>query len=95
MAGQVEPNRVPSATRRALTRGTDYTQSATRYVAHLFSGCPADGIAIIDVQQGAGSQRQTRHRTWAQLRAEAQALDPQAKSPSKIGATITSPRGTS
>jgi acetoacetyl-CoA synthetase len=65
------------------------------YVAHLFRGRPADGIAIIDVQEGAGSQRQARHLTWAQLRAEAQALNPQATSPWKISATITSPRGTS
>jgi hypothetical protein len=65
------------------------------YVSHPFAGRPADAVAIIDVQQGARSQQQARHATWAQLRAEAQALNPQAKSPRKIGTTITSPRGTS
>jgi len=65
------------------------------YVAHLFPGRHADAAASFDVQECAGSQRQARHLTWAQLRAEAQALNPQAKSPSKFSATITSPRGTS
>jgi hypothetical protein len=95
MAGKLDAIWVPSPTRRALTRGIDNTQSATRYVTHLFSGRPADGIAIIGVQQGAGSKRQARHLTGTRLRAEAQALNPHAKSPSKIGATMTSPRGTS
>jgi hypothetical protein len=51
------------------------------YVAHLFAGRPADAVAMIDVPQGARSQRQARHPTWAQLNAEAQALNPQANSP--------------
>ena len=65
------------------------------YVAHLFAGRPADAVAMIDVQQGAGSQREARHLTWAQLRAEAQALNPQAKSRWKISTAIISPRGAS
>jgi hypothetical protein len=60
-------------------------------VAHLFQSRPANTVAIIDVQEGAGSQQQTRQLTWAQLRAEAQALNPQAKSPWKISTTIASP----
>ncbi|MBB5168499.1 hypothetical protein [Mycobacterium sp. AZCC_0083] len=95
MAARTNPIWVPSATLSAFARGTNNTQSATRYLAHLFSGRPADGTATINVQQSTESQQQTRHYTPAQLRAEAQALNPQAKSPSKIAATITSPRGTS
>jgi hypothetical protein len=65
------------------------------YVAHLFAGGPADAVATIDVQEGAGSQRQARYLTRAQRSTEAQALNPQARSPSKISTTITSPRGSS
>jgi acetoacetyl-CoA synthetase len=60
-------------------------------VAHLFSRRPAHAAAIIDVQEGAQLEQQTRWLTWSQLRAEAQALNPQAKSPSKINTPTTSP----
>jgi hypothetical protein len=56
---------------------------------------PPDAVAVIDVQDGAGSQPQTRHLSWPQQRSAAQALNPQAKSAWKISATITSLRGTS
>jgi hypothetical protein len=52
---------------------------------------PAHAAAIIDVQEGAQLEQQTRWLTWSQLRAEAQALNPQAKSPSKINTPTTSP----
>ena len=87
MAGQPNPTRVPSATDIARARGTD--------IAHVFQSRPANTAAIIDVQEGAGSQQRTRQLTWAQLRAEAQALNPKAKSPWKISTTITSPRAAS
>ena len=60
-------------------------------VAHVFQSRSANTVAIIDVQEGAGSRQRTRQLTWAQLRAEAQALNPHAKSPWKISTTITSP----
>jgi hypothetical protein len=51
------------------------------YVAQLFAGGPADAVALIDVQEGAGSRRQARYLTWAQRSPGAQALNPQARSP--------------
>jgi|GEM_PF-1541287 acetoacetyl-CoA synthetase len=59
------------------------------YVAHLFAGRPAGAVAIIDVQEGARLEQQTRCLTWVQPRAEAQALNPQAKSPWQISTTST------
>jgi acetoacetyl-CoA synthetase len=64
-------------------------------VAHLFRGRPADAVAIIDAQEAAESEQQARYLTRVHERTAAQALHPQAKSPRKISATITSPRGTS
>ncbi len=60
------------------------------YLAHLFAGRPADAVAIIDVQERAQSEQQTRHLSGAQQRALAQALNPQAKSPWNISIAITS-----
>ena len=63
--------------------------------ARLLAGRRADAVAILDVQEGVRSRQQARQLTWAQQCAKVQALDPQAKSPWKISAPITSPRGTS
>jgi hypothetical protein len=106
MISPMQCGHISACSRRVLHRATRagvtphalwFDGAHVSYAAHLFRGRRADGIAIIDVQESEGgqSERQTRHLTWAQLRVEAQALNPQAKSPSKINATITSPRGTS
>jgi hypothetical protein len=85
---------LPRAMRAAaMPRVRRFDGAELSYVAHPFAGRPADAVAIIDVQEGAGSQQQARHATWAQLRTEA--MNSQAKSPRKISTTIASPRGTS
>jgi hypothetical protein len=64
------------------------------YVAHVFAGRPAEAVAMIDVQQGARSQQQARHPTWAQRSQVGQALAA-VEATMKISTTITSTRGTS
>jgi hypothetical protein len=91
--------RSPSTQRATRVGATPYVRwfhgAQVSYSAHLFAGCRADAVAIIDVQEASGSQQQSRYRTRAQERTAAQALNPRAKSPRKISTTITSPRGTS
>jgi hypothetical protein len=68
---------------------------APRDVANQSSGRPADSVAFIYAREAGGSQQLARYLTRAQKRTAVQALNPQAKSPRKIGTAITSRGGTS
>jgi hypothetical protein len=95
MASQLHPARVPSATDTARARGIDIAEFVARTYGY-------QGSSDLDLwQRSIANLDDFWNAVWTyfgvqgQLRAEAQVLNPLAKSPSTIGATITSSRGRS